>query len=128
MKRFLSISKKVLKWLAILAISLLALLIIFVECFDRYLATEKGITWMFSEVPTEEFQIHYTPSGVRYLSLGSSEKPALLMVHGAPGSVLDWLNFSSNERIFDHFSFYQFLYIQYIDHASIPYQVFQIYR
>lgn len=101
--RLLSFTKVLFKWLLIIAFSLLVLLILFVEGFDRYLGTEKGIQWMFSEVQTEQFDIHYTEKGVRYLSLGDPQKPALLMVHGAPGSVLDWLNFSSQERIFQHY-------------------------
>ena len=101
--RLLSFTKVLLKWLLIIAFSLLGLILLFVEGFDRYLGTEKGIQWMFSEVQTEQFEIHYTEKGLRYLSLGESQKPALLMVHGAPGSVLDWLNFSSQERIFQHY-------------------------
>ena len=103
MKRVLNIFKILFKWILIIAFALVVILIIFVQSFDDYLGTEKGIRWMFSEVPHEQFEVKFTPSGIRYLSIGDASKPALLMVHGAPGSVLDWLNFASHERIYKQY-------------------------
>ncbi len=103
MQKFIRIGKRLVKWSFIVAVSLVILLIILLESFDRYLSTEKGIRWMFSEVPASQVDIQYTASGIRYLSIGDSDKPALLMVHGAPGSVLDWLNFASHARIYERY-------------------------
>ena len=103
LSRLRSFTKFLLKWFLITALSLLILLMLCIEGFDRYLATERGIRWMFSEVQAGHFDVRYTPEGLRYLSLGDTQKPALLMIHGAPGSAIDWLNFSSQSRIFKHY-------------------------
>ena len=110
LSRLRSFTKFLLKWFLITALSLLILLMLCIEGFDRYLATERGIRWMFSEVQAGHFDVRYTPEGLRYLSLGDTQKPALLMIHGAPGSAIDWLNFSSQSRIFKHYRLFFFSY------------------
>ncbi|MEN0006763.1 MAG: alpha/beta hydrolase [Bacteroidota bacterium] len=95
--------KLLLKWLTIIVFSLIALLLIAIEIFDRYVSSEKGTHWLYSEIPDYQPTIHFTDSGVRYLSIGEADKPALLLVHGAPGSVMDWVAFAKRQRIYEHY-------------------------
>ena len=103
MKKIWLITKKVLFWLGIVAITLVILLLIGVEVFDRYVSSESGTRWLYSEIPQDTVEIKHTESGVRYLKIGDSNKPTLMLVHGAPGSVMDWVAFAKRKRIYDHY-------------------------
>lgn len=96
-------SKKIVKWLFIVFFALVCLLLIAIEAFDRYVSSESGAHWLYSEIPGFTPSVHYTTSGIRYLKLGDPEKPPLLLIHGAPGSIMDWTAFAKNAEIFDHF-------------------------
>lgn len=98
------ITKKVLRWLGIITLVLITILILGIEIFDRYLSSERGTKWLYSESPQKEsLEIRFTKAGVRYLLLGDPSKPAMMLIHGAPGSVMDWSSMAKRSRIFDHF-------------------------
>jgi pimeloyl-ACP methyl ester carboxylesterase len=103
MKKALKITLKVLRWTTIVAVTLILLLLAFIEGFDRYIATERGAMWLYKEVPHNQKTIKFTSSGVRYFEIGDSEKPPLLLVHGAPGGFFDWLGVAKNEKIYNHY-------------------------
>ena len=103
MKTVLLKAKLVFRWLLFIALTLAVLLLLTVEILDRYIATEKGVQWLYRNVDQRPLSIHYTPSGVRYLSIGDADKQPLLLIHGAPGSVFDWLSFAKRDRIYDRY-------------------------
>lgn len=95
---------KGLKWLLFIALGLFVLLLLFVETFDRYIATDTGARWYYKDVPNHEaIEIKRTPSGVRYLSLGDPSKQALVLIHGAPGSIMDFKGFCKYEALQDKY-------------------------
>jgi pimeloyl-ACP methyl ester carboxylesterase len=99
--KVLKIAKAFLKWTAIVLFGLIALLFLFVEGFDRYLATENGARWYYRNVPTSQLSIHTTSSGVRFLELGDTTRTPLLLIHGAPGSILDWRSLAMQEALYE---------------------------
>ncbi len=103
MKKALSISFKVLRWFALILIILFILLLAFIEGFDRYISSEKGAMWLYKKVPHTNKKIKFTHSGIRYFEIGDAEKPPLLLIHGAPGSVFDWKGVAQNKNIYDHY-------------------------
>jgi pimeloyl-ACP methyl ester carboxylesterase len=103
MKKFLTILKKIFRWVIYIVLFLLVALLVFVEVFDRYLATRQGARWLYSNVPADSVEVKFTGSGVRYLSIGESDKPPLLLIHGAPGSLFDWKSFSTREVLYDKY-------------------------
>lgn len=102
MNRVIPIVRKVLKWTLGIALVLVLLLLLTMEIFDRYLASEKGAAKFYSKVP-QEVMIKRTDSGVRYLEIGDAAKPALMLIHGAPGSIWDWRAFAMRERVYDRY-------------------------
>lgn len=103
MKKVLKIPLKVFRWTAIVLVTLFILLMVSIESFDRYIATEKGARWLYKKVPYPNKEIKYTDSGVRYFEIGDPEKPPLLLIHGAPGGIFDWLGVAKNEKIYDQY-------------------------
>ncbi|MEM9822154.1 MAG: alpha/beta hydrolase [Bacteroidota bacterium] len=82
---------------------LVFLLLLGIELFDRYLSSEKGTLWLYQPTATPAFEIKYSSSGIRYLSIGAAEKPALVLVHGAPGSCMDWKDFSQYADLYERY-------------------------
>lgn len=103
MSRFFPITKRIFRWFLYLALGLVALLFIFIESFDRYVSSEKGTRWWYKDIGREDWTINFTPSGVRYIEMGDPDKQPLLLVHGAPGSVMDWSGLAKRERIFEKY-------------------------
>ena len=88
------------KWLLFIALGLFVLLLLFVETFDRYIATDHGARWYYSDVPNHQnIEVKRTASGLRYLSLGAADKQALVLIHGAPGSIMDFKGFCRYEAL-----------------------------
>ena len=92
-----------LKWVLYVILFLVFTLFIGIEIFDRYLSSNKGAKWLYSEVPHANKKITFTSSGIRYLTVGDPEKQALVLIHGAPGSFFDWLSFAKRERLYDKY-------------------------
>lgn len=103
MSRFAKLSWAILKWLFYIVFGLLVLLFLFIEGFDRYIATDKGALWLFKNLPNQNMEIRRTPSGVRYLSIGDEDKPLLMLIHGAPGSLYDWKSFAKRADLYDQY-------------------------
>lgn len=103
MKKALKISFKVLRWTAFILVALFIVLLAFMEGFDRYVSSEKGALWLYKNVSNDHKALKYTPSGVRYFEIGNPEKPALLLIHGAPGGIFDWLGVAKNKAIYDQY-------------------------
>lgn len=102
MKAFF-IAKVILKWGSIIVLSLVTLLFLFIEGFDRYLATESGAKWLFNDIPNQHIVVKHTTSGLRYVCIGDTSKTPLMLIHGAPGSLYDWKSFAKYERIYSQF-------------------------
>ncbi|MDX2302723.1 MAG: alpha/beta hydrolase [Microscillaceae bacterium] len=104
MNKFISFFSKVFYWITLLSLILFFTLLLGIEFFDRYISTEAGTRWLYKKTPYyKTLQIKRTSSGLRYLSLGESHKEPLLLVHGAPGMVMDWTAFASRERIYEKY-------------------------
>lgn len=103
MSRFFPITKRIFRWVLYIALALVAILFIVIESFDRYVSSEKGTRWWYKDIPRQDWTINYTPSGLRYLEIGDAEKQPLLLVHGAPGSVMDWSAVAKRERIYEKY-------------------------
>ena len=103
MKTILLRAKLVFRWILAIAFSLAVLLLLTVEVLDRYISTDKGAQWLFRNVEKKPFSIHRSAAGVRYLSIGDADKQPLLLIHGAPGSIFDWLSFAKRDRIYDQY-------------------------
>ena len=103
MKKILTFLLKLLKWLTIAGFALAVLLLIAVEVFDRYMATDRGAQWMYNDIPGKTIDIRRTNSGLRYLSIGDADKKALVLVHGAPGGHFDWKQMASRADLYDHY-------------------------
>lgn len=103
MSRFFPITKRIFRWILYIALALVAILFIVIESFDRYVSSEKGTRWWYKDIPRQDWTIKFTPSGLRYLEIGDAEKQPLLLVHGAPGSVLDWSAVAKRERIYEKY-------------------------
>lgn len=103
MSRFFPITKRIFRWILYIALALVAILFIVIESFDRYVSSEKGTRWWYKDIPRQDWAIKFTPSGLRYLEIGDTEKQPLLLVHGAPGSVLDWSAVAKRERIYEKY-------------------------
>ncbi len=90
------------KWVFIVAIGLVILGLALMEGFDRYVSSDRGAKWLYRKTP-REVQVLRTASGLRYLQIGDPEKPALLLLHGSPGSVIDWRGFARDERVYQQY-------------------------
>lgn len=103
MSRFFPITKRIFRWILYIALALVAILFIVIESFDRYISSEKGTRWWYKDIPRKDWSIKFTPSGLRYLEIGDAEKQPLLLIHGAPGSVIDWSMVAKRQRIYDKY-------------------------
>lgn len=103
MQKILSFLLKLLKWSLLVGLGLAVLLLIAIESFDRYLSSDKGVRWLYNDIPGQTIDIHRTPSGLRYLSIGDPAKKTLLLIHGAPGGAFDWKGFASRADVYDHY-------------------------
>lgn len=103
MSRFFPITKRIFRWVLYIALALVAILFIVIESFDRYVSSEKGTRWWYKDIPRKDWTINYTPSGIRYVEIGDADKQPLLLVHGAPGSVMDWSAMAKRERIYEKY-------------------------
>ncbi len=65
------------------------LALVLIESADRILSTERGARWYYRNVPYDP-EIRFSDSGIRYMTIGSDDKPALLLLHGSPGGLSDW--------------------------------------
>ena len=90
------------KWIGIVLLGLVIFLLLALESFDRYLATEKGALWMFRKVDQPK-SVRWSADGTRFLEIGSSEKPPLLFIHGAPRSLFDGLGIARHSELYDHY-------------------------
>ncbi len=93
----------VFKWLLIVVFSLVAVLFLSMELLDYYLSSEQGTRWLYKSVPRPINEIKFTESGVRYLTIGDTQKQPLLLLHGAPGGAYDWLGLAKQEKIYEKY-------------------------
>lgn len=91
---------KIFKWIGIVVLSLVIILLLTVEILDRYIASEKGAFWVFKNVSQQAKTVKFSKSGVRYMEIGDPEKPALMLIHGAPGSLFDWRSVAGKPEIY----------------------------
>lgn len=103
MSRFFPVTKRIFRWALYIGLALVAILFIVIESFDRYISSEKGTRWWYKDIPRQDWTIKFTPSGLRYLEVGDADKQPLLLVHGAPGSVLDWSAVAKRQRIYEKY-------------------------
>jgi pimeloyl-ACP methyl ester carboxylesterase len=99
----MTIAKAIIKWVLIIVLGLIVFLILFIESFDRYISSERGVKWLYRNIPEQPMDIRYTSSGVRYLSIGHEDKIPMLLIHGAPGSAFDWTSFAKQLDIYDQY-------------------------
>jgi pimeloyl-ACP methyl ester carboxylesterase len=95
-------AKRILKWVLLSLGGLLVLLLLLVAGADRFLSSEKGARWLYSEVE-QPLAIRFTADEVRYLQIGDTTKTPLLLIHGAPGGLFDWLAIAKRDRIYDQY-------------------------
>ena len=96
------ILKKALKWLFLVFAILVLILLLFAEGIDRYWGSERGALHLYSEVQQPK-NLQRTPGGIRYIEIGNPTKPALLFIHGAPGSLFDGLALAKVDSIYEDF-------------------------
>ena len=94
--------KKILRWVGYGFLILITLVFVLIESLDLYINSKKGINWIYGDIG-REVNIMRTDSGVRYLSIGEASKPALLLIHGAPGGHFDWKGFASRSAVYDQY-------------------------
>jgi len=94
--------RKILRVLLLLALGLAVLGLLGLEGLDRYLSTDRGARWIYRKTP-EPIAVHYTDSGLRYIEIGDPEKPALMLLHGSPGSIMDWRGFARDPAVYDQY-------------------------
>ena len=90
------------KWLFIGLLGLAVLLLLIVASADAYFSSERGVKWLYSEIE-QPVQIRYSPDQVRYLQIGDSTKTPLLLIHGAPGGLYDWLGMAKQKNIYSQY-------------------------
>ncbi|MEQ8706384.1 MAG: alpha/beta fold hydrolase [Phaeodactylibacter sp.] len=90
------------KWVLSGAVGLMVLLSLLVAGADRYLSTERGARWLYSEVQ-QPVHIRFTDNQVRYLQIGDTAQTPLLLIHGAPGGLFDWLAMAKRDRLYDEY-------------------------
>lgn len=96
----LETTMKILRLILVAVVGLFVLLLLFVESFDRYISSDKGARWYYSDVPNyEAIEVKRTASGLRYLSLGTPDQQALVLIHGAPGWLMDFKGFCRSEEL-----------------------------
>jgi pimeloyl-ACP methyl ester carboxylesterase len=94
--------KKGVKWIVIILATLTVLLLLFAEGIDRYWGSERGALHLYSDVQQPK-NIKRTRGGIRYIEIGNPTKPALLFIHGAPGSLFDGLALAKVDSIYEDF-------------------------
>lgn len=102
MKPIVAKSLKVFKWIGIILLILIIALLLFIEFYYRHLSSEKGAFWLYDKTP-KDVTLHYTPSGIRYLSIGDADKQPLLLIHGAPGGLFDWSMMSKRADLYEKY-------------------------
>jgi pimeloyl-ACP methyl ester carboxylesterase len=94
--------KRILKWVLISFGGLTVLLLLLIAGADRFLSSERGARWLYSEVE-QPLTIKFTPDEVRYLQIGDSTKTPLLFIHGAPGELFDWLAIAKRNQLYEQY-------------------------
>lgn len=95
--------KKIGRWIMGVSLTLFFVLLLTIELFDRFLSSERGPAWLYDGIPADTAQVRFTPSGIRYLSVGDTTKKPLLLIHGAPGGLFDWRPLSGRARLFERY-------------------------
>lgn len=86
------------------SVTIVATLLIAIQIFDSFwLSTEQGAKWIYRHIPAENFSIHYTKEGLRYVEIGDAKKPVLLLIHGAPGSIFDWAAITKEKQLLEQY-------------------------
>jgi len=93
---------KIARGLLFLLLGLIVLGLLGIEGLDRYVSSERGTRWIYKATP-QPVAIRFTDSGLRYLEIGAPEKPPLLLLHGSPGSVMDWRSLARDPVVYDHY-------------------------
>lgn len=94
--------KRLLKWVLTGLSGLLVLLLLLIAGAGRFLSTEQGARWLYSKVE-QPLYIKYSPNEVRYLQIGDTTKTPLLLIHGAPGGLFDWLAIAKQDRLYEKY-------------------------
>ncbi len=95
--------KKIGRWIMGLGILLFCVLLLTIELFDRFLSSDRGPAWLYGGIPADTAQVRFSPSGIRYLTVGDTTKMPLLLIHGAPGGLFDWRPLSGRARLFERY-------------------------
>jgi pimeloyl-ACP methyl ester carboxylesterase len=93
---------KIARVLLLLLFGLIVLGLLGMEGFDRYVSSERGTRWLYKATP-EKVAIRFTDSGLRYLEIGDPQKPPLLLLHGSPGSVMDWRSLARDPAVYNQY-------------------------
>jgi pimeloyl-ACP methyl ester carboxylesterase len=94
--------KSLLKWVLICLSGLIILLLLFIAAADHYLSSERGARWLYQDIE-QPLQISRTTNQVRYLQIGDTTKTPLLLIHGAPGGLFDWLPVAKHDSIYQQY-------------------------
>ncbi|WP_425421712.1 alpha/beta fold hydrolase [Phaeodactylibacter xiamenensis] len=94
--------KRILKWVLISLGGLTVFLLLLIAGADRFLGSERGARWLYSKVE-QPLAIKFTPDEVRYLQIGDTTKTPLLLIHGAPGGLFDWLAIAKQDRLYEQY-------------------------
>ncbi len=102
--------KKALKWIwwgtikgLQLWVLLFVFLLLFVEGFDRYIATDFGGMRYMSKI-VKDVKIETTADGLRYFDIGDKAKKPLLLVHGGFGGIWHWKGLLSETPVLEEFN------------------------
>jgi pimeloyl-ACP methyl ester carboxylesterase len=93
---------KIARGLLLLLLGLIVLGLLGIEGLDRYVSSERGTRWIYKDTP-QAVAVRFTDSGLRYLEIGAPDKPPLLLLHGSPGSVMDWRSLARNPAVYDQY-------------------------
>lgn len=94
--------KRIMKWLLISLSGLSVLLLLLIAGADSFLSSEKGARWLYSKVE-HPLAIKFAPNEVRYLQIGDTSKTPLLLIHGTPGGLFDWLAIANRDRLYEQY-------------------------
>lgn len=101
MQRPQPIRKYLIRTLLLLGALLLGLGL-FIEAADRYLSSQRGAEWLYEDIGQPK-SINYSESGLRYLTVGDTSLQPLLLLHGAPGGLFDWLPLAGQDSLYRQF-------------------------